>query len=241
MTTKNKRVLQKFAYREEFKGDTEHSTAAYIDIREDASTGSTSKLPLEVEFPKNYKGLIIILSSPSGTGKSSLAKALLKIDNNLRLSISTTTRKPRLGEVEGINYYFKTGLEFEELVKQNKFLEYAKIYDNYYGTPKEYVEMLLNQGLDVLFDIDWQGARSIKKNAANVVAIFVLPPSIEILEQRLRNRATDNEEAIKLRMQSAQNEISHANEYDYVITNDDFDRTLKKIHAIIVVEREKVF
>ncbi|CAK6508831.1 guanylate kinase [Rickettsia helvetica] len=241
MTTKNKRVLQKFAYREEFKGDTEHSTAAYIDIREDASTGSTSKLPLEVEFPKNSKGLIIILSSPSGTGKSSLAKALLKIDNNLRLSISTTTRKPRLGEVEGINYYFKTGLEFEELVKQNKFLEYAKIYDNYYGTPKEYVEMLLNQGLDVLFDIDWQGARSIKKNAADVVAIFVLPPSIEILEQRLRNRATDNEEAIKLRMQSAQNEISHANEYDYVITNDDFDRTLKKIHAIIVAEREKVF
>ncbi|ALA62222.1 guanylate kinase [Rickettsia amblyommatis] len=229
MTTKNKRVLQKFAYREEFKGDMERSTAA------------TSKLPLEVELSRNSKRLIIILSSPSGTGKSSLAKALLKIDNNLRLSISATTRKPRLGEVEGINYYFKTGLEFEELVKQNKFLEYAKIYDNYYGTPKEYVAMLLNQGLDVVFDIDWQGARSIKKNATNVVAIFVLPPNIEVLEQRLRNRATDNEEAIKLRMQSAQNEISHANEYDYVVTNDDFDRTLKKIHAIIVAEREKVF
>ncbi|HJD59978.1 MAG TPA: guanylate kinase, partial [Rickettsia endosymbiont of Omalisus fontisbellaquei] len=100
-----------------------------------------------------------------------------------------------------------------------------------------YVEMLLNQGLDVLFDIDWQGARSIKKNATNVVSIFVLPPSIEILEQRLRNRATDNEEAIKLRMQSAQNEISHANEYDYVVTNDDFDDTLKKIHEIIIAER----
>ncbi|ABV73900.1 guanylate kinase [Rickettsia canadensis str. McKiel] len=185
------------------------------------------------------KGLIIILSSPSGTGKSSLAKALLKIDNNLRLSISVTTRKPRLGEVEGINYYFKTGVEFEELVQQNKFLEYTKIYDNYYGTPKEYVEMLLNQGVDVLFDIDWQGARSIKKSSTNVVAIFVLPPSIKVLEQRLRNRATDNEEAIKLRMQSAQNEISHANEYDYVVTNDDFDHTLKKIHAIIVAERRK--
>ena len=229
MTTKNKRVLQKLTYREEFKGDMERSTVAM------------SKLPLEVELSRNSKGLIIILSSPSGTGKSSLAKALLKIDNNLRLSISATTRKPRLGEVEGINYYFKTGLEFEELVKQNKFLEYAKIYDNYYGTPKEYVEMLLNQGLDILFDIDWQGARSIKKNATNVVAIFVLPPNIEVLEQRLRNRATDNEEAIKLRMQSAQNEISHANEYDYVVTNDDFDRTLKKIHAIIVAEREKAF
>ncbi|AFC75346.1 guanylate kinase [Rickettsia parkeri str. Tate's Hell] len=229
MTTKNKRVLQKCAYREEFKGDMERSAAA------------TSKLPLEVELSRNSKGLIIILSSPSGTGKSSLAKALLEIDNNLRLSISATTRKPRLGELEGINYYFKTGLEFEELVKQNKFLEYAKIYDNYYGTPKEYVEMLLNQGLDVLFDIDWQGARSIKKNATNVVTIFVLPPNIEVLEQRLRNRATDNEEAIKLRMQLAQNEISHANEYDYVVTNDDFDRTLKKIHAIIVAARDKAF
>ena len=227
MTTENKRVLQKFVYREAFKGDTARSIA------------TSSKLPLEVELPKNSEGLMIILSSPSGTGKSSLAESLLKIDNNLRLSISATTRKPRLGEVEGINYYFKSSLEFEELVKQNKFLEYAKIYDNYYGTPKEYVEMLLKQGLDVLFDIDWQGARSIKKNAANVVAIFVLPPSIETLEQRLRNRATDNEAAIKLRMQSAQNEISHANDYDYVVTNDDFDRTLKKIHAIIVAEREK--
>ncbi|AAU04209.1 guanylate kinase [Rickettsia typhi] len=188
-----------------------------------------------------HKGLIIILSSPSGTGKSSLAKELLKIDNNLRLSISVTTRKPRLGEVDGINYYFKTDLEFKTLVKQNKFLEYAKIYNDYYGTPKEYVKMLLKQGLDVLFDIDWQGVRSIKKNTNNVVTIFVLPPSLEILEQRLRNRATDNEETIKLRMQSAQHEISYANEYDYVVINDDFGQTLKKIHEIIVAERAKNF
>ncbi|ADE30328.1 guanylate kinase [Rickettsia prowazekii] len=187
------------------------------------------------------KGLIIILSSPSGTGKSSLAKELLKIDNNLRLSISVTTRKPRLGEVDGINYYFKSDREFKTLVKQNKFLEYAKIYNDYYGTPKEYVKMLLKQGFDVLFDIDWQGVRSIKKNTNNVITIFILPPSIEILEQRLRNRATDNEETIKLRMQSAQNEISHANEYDYVVINDDFSQTLKKIHEIIVAERAKNF
>ncbi|AFE53752.1 guanylate kinase [Rickettsia prowazekii] len=187
------------------------------------------------------KGLIIILSSPSGTGKSSLAKELLKIDNNLRLSISVTTRKPRLGEVDGINYYFKSDREFKTLVKQNKFLEYAKIYNDYYGTPKEYVKMLLKQGFDVLFDIDWQGVRSIKKNTNTVITIFILPPSIEILEQRLRNRATDNEETIKLRMQSAQNEISHANEYDYVVINDDFSQTLKKIHEIIVAERAKNF
>lgn len=185
------------------------------------------------------KGLIIILSSPSGAGKSSLTRALLEIDDNLRLSISATTRKPRPNEQEGVNYYFKTKSEFEELVKQNQFLEHAKIYDNYYGTPKKYIENLLNQGLDVLFDIDWQGARSIKQNAVNAVSIFILPPSLEVLEQRLRNRATDNEEAIQLRMASAQAEISHANEYDHIITNDDFNDTLQQIHAIILQERKK--
>lgn len=185
------------------------------------------------------KGLIIILSSPSGAGKSSLAKALLEIDNNLRLSISATTRKPRPNEQDGVNYYFKTKVEFEELVKQNQFLEHAKIYNNYYGTPKKHVENLLNQGLDVLFDIDWQGARSIKQNAVNAISIFILPPNLEILEQRLRNRASDNEEAIQLRMASAQAEISHSNEYDHIITNDDFNDTLQQIHAIILQERKK--
>ncbi|HJD66324.1 MAG TPA: guanylate kinase [Rickettsia endosymbiont of Bembidion nr. Transversale] len=185
------------------------------------------------------KGLIIILSSPSGAGKSSLAKALLEIDNNLRLSISATTRKPRPNEQDGVNYYFKTKVEFEELVKQNQFLEHAKIYNNYYGTPKKHVENLLNQGLDVLFDIDWQGARSIKQNAVNAISIFILPPNLEILEQRLRNRAADNEEAIQLRMASAQAEISHSNEYDHIITNDDFNDTLQQIHAIILQERKK--
>lgn len=185
------------------------------------------------------KGLIIILSSPSGAGKSSLAKALLEIDNNLRLSISATTRKPRPNEQDGVNYYFKTKSEFEELVKQNQFLEHAKIYDNYYGTPKKHVENLLNQGLDVLFDIDWQGARSIKQNAVNAVSIFILPPNLEVLEQRLRNRAADNEEAIQLRMASAQAEISHSNEYDHIITNDDFNDTLQQIHEIILQERKK--
>ena len=185
------------------------------------------------------KGLIIILSSPSGAGKSSLTRALLAIDDNLRLSISATTRKPRPNEQDGVNYYFKTKSEFEELVKQNQFLEHAKIYDNYYGTPKKYIENLLNQGLDVLFDIDWQGTRSIKQNAVNAVSIFILPPSLEVLEQRLRNRATDNEEAIQLRMASAQAEISHANEYDHIITNDDFNDTLHKIQTIILEERKK--
>jgi guanylate kinase len=188
---------------------------------------------------EQYKGLIIILSSPSGAGKSSLTRALLRIDDNLRLSVSTTTRAPRPKEIESISYYFKTRVEFEELIKQNMFLEYAEIYGNYYGTSKEQVNSLLNQGLDVLFDIDWQGARSIKHATSNVLTIFILPPSLEVLEQRLKNRAEDNEETIKLRMQSAATEIAHANEYDYIVTNDDFDVTVKKIHSIIVNERAK--
>ncbi|WP_253310098.1 MULTISPECIES: guanylate kinase [unclassified Rickettsia] len=186
------------------------------------------------------KGLIIILSSPSGAGKSSLTRALLQIDDNLRLSVSATTRMPRPKEVEGISYYFKTKPEFEELIKQNMFLEYAKIYDNYYGTIKKYVDDLLDQGLDVLFDIDWQGAGNIKQAASNVISIFILPPSLEILERRLKDRAEDSNDAIKLRMQSATSEISHAKEYDYIVTNNDFDATLKKIHSIIVTERIKL-
>ncbi|MFY9589179.1 guanylate kinase [Rickettsia endosymbiont of Halotydeus destructor] len=188
---------------------------------------------------QQYKGLIIILSSPSGAGKSSLTRALLQIDDNLRLSVSATTRSIRSKEVEGVSYYFKNKEEFKELIKQNMFLEYAEIYGNYYGTIKKDVDDLLNQGLDVLFDIDWQGARSIKQATSNVLTIFVLPPSLEVLEQRLRHRAADSEEVIKLRMQSAASEITHSSEYDYIVTNDDFDVTVKKIHSIIVAERAK--
>lgn len=183
------------------------------------------------------KGLIIILSSPSGAGKSSLAKALLDKDSNLRLSISVTTRKPRFGEHDTINYYFKTNQEFEELIKQNMFLEYAKVYDNYYGTLKKNVNHLINQGFDVLFDIDWQGARNIKKVANNVLSIYILPPSTEILEIRLKNRAQDSIEVVNKRMKSALDEMSHANEYDYIVINDDFNKTVKEIHSIIINKR----
>lgn len=185
------------------------------------------------------KGLAIILSSPSATGKSSLAKAVLKIDSNLRLSISATTRRPRTDEVDGVSYYFKTKEEFNKLIEQDAFLEYANIYNNYYGTPKKVVEDLLSQGLDVLFDIDWQGTKLIKKTLPNVITIFILPPSPSILQQRIKNRGQDSKESIKLRMKLATKEVYYAKQYDYVVINDDFDTTLETIYSIITAERSK--
>ncbi|WP_375358356.1 guanylate kinase [Candidatus Tisiphia endosymbiont of Neophilaenus lineatus] len=185
------------------------------------------------------KGLAIILSSPSATGKSSLAKAVLKIDRNLRLSISATTRRPRTDEVDGVSYYFKTKEEFNKLIEQDALLEYANIYNNYYGTPKKVVEDLLSQGLDVLFDIDWQGTKLIKKTLQNVITIFILPPSLSILQQRVKNRGQDSKESIKLRVKLATKEVYYAKQYDYVVINDDFDTTLETIYSIITAERSK--
>ena len=185
------------------------------------------------------KGLAIILSSPSATGKSSLAKAVLKIDSNLRLSISATTRRPRTDEVDEVSYYFKTKEEFNKLIEQDAFLEYANIYNNYYGTPKKVVEDLLSQGLDVLFDIDWQGTKLIKKTLQNVITIFILPPSLSILQQRIKNRGQDSKESIKLRVKLATKEVYYAKQYDYVVINDDFDTTLETIYSIITAERSK--
>jgi guanylate kinase len=185
------------------------------------------------------KGFIIILSSPSAAGKSSIARELLRIDNNLKLSVSMTTRAPRSNEIDGTNYYFKSKEQFTGLIKQNVFLEYANIYNNYYGTPKKIVENLLNQGLDILFDIDWQGMNSIKKIIPDIVTIFILPPTLDVLKQRIKARGQDNKESIDLRMSLAHNEMKYAQLYDYVVINDDFAKTVKNIHAIIIAERSK--
>ncbi|MCC8398128.1 MAG: guanylate kinase [Rickettsia endosymbiont of Labidopullus appendiculatus] len=185
------------------------------------------------------KGLTVILSSPSAAGKSSLVRAALNIDSNLRLSVSATTRTPRTGEIDGVNYYFKTKDEFNKLIEQGAFLEYANIYNNYYGTPRKVVEELLSQGLDVLFDIDWQGTKSIKKILLNVITIFVLPPTPSILQQRIQDRGQDSKESIELRMKLANKEVQYAKHYDYVVINDDFDITLKTIYSIITAERVK--
>lgn len=195
---------------------------------------------MSLNLPK--QGLMLVLSSPSGGGKSSLAKALLKIEANLHLSISATTRPMRPGEIEGVNYYFKTYDEFENLIKSKKFIEYASIYGNYYGTLQDAVYGILETGVDVLFDIDWQGARNIKfQNPETVVTVFILPPDMEILKSRIILRAEDSDDSISNRLQSAPEEMSHAEEYDYVIINDNFDLTLTKIQHILNAERSRTF
>jgi guanylate kinase len=186
------------------------------------------------------KGLIFILSSPSGGGKSSLCKELLKSDSNLRLSVSATTRAPRSSEIEGVHYYFKTIDQFQQLINEDYFLEYARNYNNFYGTPPNYVKELINSGKDVLFDIDWKGVRQIKtKMPELVVSVFIMPPNLKVLKERLQIRGQDTEAVINYRMKLAEEEIMHANEYDYVVVNDNFDHALAEIKAILKAERAK--
>jgi guanylate kinase len=186
------------------------------------------------------QGLIFIISSPSGGGKSSLTRALLKLNPQLQLSISTTTRPPRPGEVDGTHYYFKTKAEFQQLIDQDLLLEHAKIYDYYYGTLKQPIATALTSGIDILFDIDWQGTNAIKQLLPkNTVSIFILPPSIDILKQRLQQRAQDAAEIIERRLQAAIEEIKFAKYYDYVITNDHFETALQALHAIFITEKIK--
>ena len=186
------------------------------------------------------KGTLFIVSAPSGAGKSSLINALLtrfNLDDKLRLSVSHTTRAPRPGEEDHVSYHFVTTQEFEALIARNAFYEYAKVFDNYYGTSREIVESWLNEGKDVFLDIDWQGARQIRKITPEAKGIFIVPPSLEELNRRLVTRATDSKEVIEKRMSKAVNEISHYNEYDYVLVNDDFEETLLNLRAIVLANR----
>lgn len=189
------------------------------------------------------QGKLYIVSAPSGAGKSSLINALLRrfnLDDSLRLSISHTTRAPRPGEVDHESYHFVSKEEFEALIARNAFFEYAQVFDNYYGTSREIVEEWLGQGKDVLFDIDWQGARLIKEQMPAAIKIFILPPSLSELEQRLIKRGQDSREVISKRMAQAMSEISHYDEYDYVIINDNFDDSLIKLRSIILSERVRL-
>lgn len=188
------------------------------------------------------KGTLFIVSAPSGAGKSSLIDALLKrfnLDDKLRLSVSHTTRAPRPGEIDHVSYHFITNEEFEKLIERNAFYEYAHVFDHYYGTSREIVEQWLNEGKDVLLDIDWQGARQIRQQTPDAKGIFIVPPSLEELNRRLITRATDAPEVIEKRMSKAISEISHYNEYDYVIVNDDFDESLLNMRSIILSNRQK--
>lgn len=186
------------------------------------------------------RGLLLVLSSPSGAGKSTLSRLLLEKDENISLSVSMTTRKPRPGEKDTIDYNFVTQENFAKLVAQNGFLEHAKVFDNYYGTPVAQVEQAMTEGRDVLFDIDWQGTQQLAQKAAkDLVRVFILPPSKNELARRLRERAQDSKEVVVKRMAKANQEISHWAEYDYIIVNDDVEKAEKQLFSILQAERLK--
>lgn len=189
--------------------------------------------------PNNRRGLLLILSSPSGAGKSTLAKMLMGWDPTIRFSVSATTRPARPGEVDGKDYYFTPKAEFQRMVDAGEMLEHAEVFENFYGSPKGPVETAMGEGCDTLFDIDWQGGQQIRNSSLgrDVVSIFVLPPSIAELENRLRGRAQDSDEVIAGRMAKSQNEISHWAEYDYVLVNRELDQTFTDLRIILEAER----
>ena len=176
---------------------------------------------------------LFIIAAPSGCGKTSLVEALIKKTKKLCVSVSHTTRPPRLDEVNGINYYFVSINEFDEMIKNNAFVEHATVFDNHYGSSTKLIREKLDEGIDVILEIDWQGARQVKENMPNATSIFILPPSKEALLGRLQQRAQDNDATINKRMSDAQNQMRHFNEFDYLIINDDFNSALNDLNLII--------
>jgi guanylate kinase len=186
------------------------------------------------------RGLMMVLSSPSGAGKTTISRMLLERDPNLRISVSVTTRARRPGEVEGRDYYFIDSATFERMVRDGALLEHALVFGNHYGTPRAAVERMLGEGRDVLFDIDWQGTQQLAEKARDdLVSVFVLPPSTAELERRLRARAADSEDEVQKRMSKASDEMSHWAEYDYVIVNRGLEDSVVKAQAILTAERLK--
>lgn len=186
------------------------------------------------------RGLLLILSSPSGAGKSTLSQMLMAWDPTMRFSISATTRKPRPGEADGREYYFRSRADFQAMVDQGQMLEHAEVFGNFYGSPRAPVEAAMDQGRDTVFDIDWQGGQQVAQAMrGDVVSIFILPPSIAELDRRLRTRAQDSDEVIAGRMAKSRDEISHWAEYDYVLVNEDLDLTFERLKAILTAERLK--
>ncbi len=184
------------------------------------------------------RGLMLVFSSPSGAGKTTISRKLLEKDDNLELSISATTRPRRPGEVNGQDYFFVSAEEFEAMVARGEMLEHAQVFDHRYGTPRGPVETALQAGQDVLFDIDWQGTQQVADKAPrDLVRVFVLPPSTQELERRLYARARDPEEVVRSRMAKAADELSHWAEYDYIIVNHDIDQSLEEVQAILRAER----
>jgi guanylate kinase len=199
-------------------------------------TDAAEILPPRIE----RRGLLLVLSSPSGAGKTTLARRLLAIDSGISMSVSATTRMPRPGEVDGRDYHFVDEPAFLAMRDAGALLEWAYVFDNYYGTPRAPVDAAISQGRDILFDIDWQGAQQLQEKVPqDLVRVFIMPPSGRVLEQRLRARAQDSEDIVRRRMAAAAAEISHWAEYDYVIVNADLDASIASLAAILCAERQK--
>jgi guanylate kinase len=200
----------------------------------------SNDMPVSAPVRLDRRGLMLVLSSPSGAGKSTISRAILDEDDALSMSVSATTRPPRPGEEEGVHYFFIDQDRFRSMVENGEFLEHATVFDNSYGTPRAPVEAALRDGRDVLFDVDWQGTQQLQDSAGDdLVSIFVLPPSIEELERRLYTRAQDSDEVVQRRMAKATSEMSHYAEYQYVIVNDDIDDSIAAVRAILAAERLK--
>lgn len=187
------------------------------------------------------KGIIIMLSGPSGVGKGTVVNELLKDKDEFALSISATTRSPREGEIDGVNYFFLSKEKFLDRVNSDSMLEYAQYCENFYGTPKAYVEDTINSGKNIILEIDVQGALQVKKNRPEAVSIFIMPPSAGLLEKRLRGRGTEKEEVIQQRLAVAVGEIKQAEQYDYIVINDDLDECVNDIKTIINAEKMKTY
>ena len=203
-------------------------------------------MTLQSEIELSRRGLMFILSSPSGAGKSTLSRRLLAEykdaapHETIVMSISVTTRKMRVGEVDGKDYFFVDEAKYKDMVANGELLEHAQVFDHYYGTPASFVQEHISKGIDVLFDIDWQGTKQLSaKNHEDLVSIFILPPSMSELERRLRARAQDSNEVVERRMSKAKAEISHWQEYNFVLVNHDLDQTHERINAILKAERLK--
>lgn len=199
--------------------------------------GSVGESMVEGSNLAKRAGRLYVVSAPSGAGKTSLVAALLEADSNIEVSISHTTRAPRPGEEDGVNYHFATIAEFEKIIEDDGFLEHAKVFDNYYGTSKSSLEQRLAAGIDVILEIDWQGAQQVRKLMPDTLSIFILPPSKSALRERLQGRGQDSEEIIERRMSDATSESSHYNEFDYLVINDDFDTALSELQTIFKSNR----
>lgn len=196
-------------------------------------TGQDRRGPSGNQDPDPVHGTLFVVSAPSGAGKTSLVRALLDGHPKLRLSVSYTTRAPRAGEIDGVHYYFVSKETFEQMVRQNAFVEYAQVFDNAYGTARETLRQALEEGQDLLLEIDWQGARQVRRHFPEAVSVFILPPSLAELERRLRDRGQDSEQTIARRMAEARSELSHYGEYDYLIVNNRFEEALTELRALV--------